>query len=259
MQNKQSVYRIIIITGGEISHKYFCNKISEEYNVVHVFKIYSGLSNEEYFSSMCKDYNEYNRKIIKASVKLRIEAQKELLLPEGNDFSDIDITHYRDRSLINDERTINKINSFKPTHILLYGAPLLNSNFINAMSCPIVNLHMGVATKYRGGNANNIAFLRRDYENVGYTFHHVTTAIDGGKIIYIGRYKSYKKDDNPHKITCKLLIDAVNVLKGLLPKIRSKIKENELELPTYLPNEIFKLTDFERISEDFEACIHLKK
>ena len=259
MQNKQSVYRIIIITGGEISHKYFCNKISEKYNVVHVFKIHSGLSNEEYFSSMCKDYNEHTKKIIKASIKLRIEAQKELLLPDGNEFSDIDISHFTNRSLINDEKTINKINSFKPTHILLYGAPLLNSNFINAMNCPIVNLHMGVATKYRGGNANNIALLKRDYENVGYTFHHVTTAIDGGKAIYIGRYKNYKENDNAHRITFKLLIGAVNVLKGLISEIRYKINENELGLPTYLPNEIFKLTDIESVSADFKACLHLRK
>ena len=259
MQNKQSVYRIIIITGGEINHKYFCNKISEKYNVVHVFKIYSGLSNEEYFSSMYKDYNEYNKKIIKASIKLRIEAQEELLLPEGNDFSDIAITHYRDRSFINDEKNISKIISFKPTHILLYGAPLLNSNFINAMNCPIINLHMGVATKYRGGYANNIALLKRDYENVGYTFHHVTMAIDGGKAIYIGRYKDYKENDNAHRITFKLLIDAVNVLKGLISEIRHKINENEFGLPTYLPNEIFKVADIESVSDDFKACMHLRK
>ena len=86
MQNKQSVYRIIIITGGEISHKYFCGKISEEYNVVHVLKIYSGLSNEEYFSSTYQDYSEHNKQIINTFTKLRIEAQEELLLPDGNDF-----------------------------------------------------------------------------------------------------------------------------------------------------------------------------
>jgi folate-dependent phosphoribosylglycinamide formyltransferase PurN len=259
MRNKQSAYRIVIITGGEISHKYFCGKISEEYNVVHVLKIYSGLSNEEYFSSTYQDYSEHNKQIINTFTKLRIEAQKELLLPEGNDFSAIAITHYRDRSFINDEKNISKIISFKPTHILLYGAPLLNSNLINAMNCPIVNLHMGVATKYRGGNANNIALLKRDYKNIGYTFHHVTTAIDGGKIIYIGRYKDYKKDDNPHKITFKLLIDAVNVLKGLLPEIRYKINENEFELPTYLPNITLRIADIERVSDDFKACLHLRK
>jgi folate-dependent phosphoribosylglycinamide formyltransferase PurN len=259
MQEKQSSYRIIIITGGEINHKYFCNKISEKYNVVHVFKIHSSLSNEEYFSNIYKDYNKYDKKVINTFIKQRIEAQEEFLLPDGNEFTDIAITHYRDGYLINDDKTISKIISFKPTHILLYGAPLLKSNFINAMNCPIVNLHMGVATKYRSGNANNIALLKRDYENVGYTFHHVTTAIDGGKIIYIGRYKNYKKNDNPHKITFKLLIDAVNVLKGLLPEIRYKIEENEHELPTYLPNEIFKVADIERVSDDFKSCMHLKE
>jgi folate-dependent phosphoribosylglycinamide formyltransferase PurN len=259
MQNKQSSYRIIIITGGEINHKYFCNIISEKYNVVHVFKIHSGLSNEEYFSNVYKDYDKCDKKIINTFIKLRTEALKELLLPEGNDFPDIDILHYRDGSLLNDEKTISNIISFKPTHILLYGAPLLNSNFINAMNCPIVNLHMGVATKYRGGNANNIALSKRDYGNVGYTLHHVTTAIDGGKMIYICRYKDYKNDDNPHKITFKLLVDAVNVLKDLIPEIKHKINENESRLPPYLPNEIFKVTDIERISEDFEACKHLEK
>jgi len=259
MQNKQNFYRIIIITGGEINHKYFCNKISEKYNVVHIFKIHSSLSDEEYFNSVYKDYNEYDKKIIDTVVKQRIEAQKEFLLPEGNDFSDIAITHYRDGYLINDDKTISKIISFKPTHILLYGAPLLKSNFINAMNCPLINLHMGVATKYRGGSANNIAFLKRDYENVGYTFHHVTTAIDGGKMIYIGRYKNYKENDNPHKITFKLLIDAVNVLKGIIPEIKHKVNENELGLPPYLPNEIFKVSDFEKVSDDFKSCMHLKE
>ena len=258
MQNEQSSYRIIIVTGGEINHKYFCNKISKKYNMVHIFKIHSSLSNEEYFSNSYKGYNKYDKKIINTFIKQRIEAQKEFLLPDGNEFTDIAITHYRDGYLINDDKTISKIISFKPTHILLYGAPLLKSNFINAMNCPLVNLHMGVATKYRGGSVNNIALLKRDYGNVGYTFHHVTTAIDGGKIIYIGRYKNYKKNDNPQKITVKLLIDAVNVLKGIISEIKYKTNENEPGLPPYLPNEIFKLTDFERVSNDFKTCMHLK-
>jgi hypothetical protein len=77
-------------------------------------------------------------------------------------------------------------------------------------------------------------------------------------MIYIGRYKNYKENDNPHKITFKLLIDAVNVLKGIISEIKYKTNENEPGLPPYLPNEIFKLTDFERVSNDFKTCMHLK-
>jgi hypothetical protein len=78
-------------------------------------------------------------------------------------------------------------------------------------------------------------------------------------MIYIGRYKNYKENDNPHKITFKLLIDAVNVLKGIIPEIKHKVNENELGLPPYLPNEIFKVSDFEKVSDDFKSCMHLKE
>ena len=86
MRNKQSAYRIVIITGGETNHKYFRDKINEKYNVACVFKLYSGLNNEEYFNSTYQDCSEHNKEIINTFTKLRIEAQEELLLPDGNDF-----------------------------------------------------------------------------------------------------------------------------------------------------------------------------
>lgn len=254
---KKSAYKIIIITGSEISHKYFVRRIADVYNVRHIFAIHSGLSDEEFFLNAYNAHTDEHSALVLDEIRLRKRYQAELLPLTGERFPDVPITRFKEGKAVNNRETIEKIKNLYPTHILLYGAPILSKVFIDAIDCPIINLHMGVVPKYRGGDANYTALYYNDYENVGYTFHHTIPSLDAGKIVYIGRYMNYKKGDSYPRITVELLIDATENIIKLIPQIKEKVVEKEKNLPRLLYGKEFGFAHLRKVKADFESNRHL--
>jgi len=251
---------IIVITGGETNHKYFATSISRHFSIQHIYKIHSGMSDLEFFSKQFGDYSGSNNeeKLIKNEVLNRKYSHEKYLLPQGDEFPSVLLTHFYDGSILNSNETVDKIVQDKPSQILLYGAPLLTKRFINSISCPIINLHMGVMPKYRGGKANYWALYNNDYGNVGYTIHHVSEKPDAGKIIHVGKFSSYVGKENYHRICTVLLQDAVLNLIRLIPVINEVNVDAEVNLSDYPPNNSFTFEHLRKIYLDFDSLKHVK-
>ena len=215
------------------------------------------MSDYEYFSRQFKNLSESDKKKVKGEILLRKKYHEELLSPEGDDFPEAALTHLKKKEDINRTDIINKIKNSGASHILLYGAPVLAREFIYETKCPIINLHMGVSTKYRGGMANYIALFHSDYQNVGYTIHHVAEKIDAGKIIYVGKYDSYSAGDNYPKINVFLLKDAIKNLIELIPHIDRREEAAERDIPKLIPNEKFLIEHLKKVQSDFKSQKHL--
>jgi folate-dependent phosphoribosylglycinamide formyltransferase PurN len=248
----------VIITGGEVSHRYFSCSIADNYKVKKIYKIHSGLPDIEYAMKQFVDYQERDKEILAREVSLRRKYQRELLLPKGEDYPLTEISHFKKGGMINEKKTISEIQEIRPSHILLYGAPLLSNEFLKYINCPIINLHMGISTKYRGGRGNYWAFFNNDYNNVGYTLHHVTDRIDMGRIIHVGRYKNYAKEDNPQRITIILLQDAVSKLIELIPFIHKREESyDSTNFPRNTSNKEFTLEHLRKVYSGFNALKHI--
>lgn len=255
LENK--LIKIIIITGGETNHSYFSSRVASHFNVKHIYKVYSDMTDYEYFSKQFKNLKECDKKNIIEEISLRKKYHEEFLLPEGDEFPKVPITHFKKREMINKPETINEIISYKPTHVLLYGAPILGKKILERIKCPIINLHMGISTKYRGGMANYIALFFNDYHNVGYTIHHVSDKLDAGKIVYIGRYNNYTSEDNYPRINVFLLKDATKNLIEIIPCIDKREEAVERNIPKYFPNDEFTVEYLKKVQSDFKSRKHL--
>ncbi len=101
-------------------------------------------------------------------------------------------------------RTINSVNSvliidliekIKPEIILLNGTRILSREIIEQITCPIINIHVGITPQYRGVHGGYWALFNNDVENFGVTIHHVDKGIDTGNIIKQVRITPDKRDN----------------------------------------------------------------
>ena len=83
---------------------------------------------------------------------------------------------------LNNDETLQAIQSFSPTKIIIFGTSLLDSKYLKLYPNRIFNLHVGLSQHYRGSSCNfwPIHELRPDL--LGATIHYVEKGIDNGEI-----------------------------------------------------------------------------
>ena len=107
---------------------------------------------------------------------------------EVNFFTDVDsilpegLVH--DVSTINSDQAIELIKSIDPDFGLVFGTGKIKRDVIELFHDGLVNVHRGVAQKYRGLDSDLWAIYHGDYKNVGVTIHKVEAALDTGGIVY---------------------------------------------------------------------------
>ena len=91
----------------------------------------------------------------------------------------------------NEEIVINSILDMKPKCIYVFGTSIISSTFIRAVTCPIINLHWGDSSKYRGeGIISSLAFEGKNGPAI--TIHCISEEVDAGKILYQKNPKLYQ-------------------------------------------------------------------
>ena len=106
-----------------------------------------------------------------------------------------------------DEKLITHINSVhdagltqliiqeKPQLIFINGTRILKKTLLDQLTCPIVNIHVGITPKYRGVHGGYWAIRNNDLAHFGVTLHLVDSGIDTGQII-AQQVIQPKKEDN---------------------------------------------------------------
>jgi len=105
---------------------------------------------------------------------------------------------------INSRQYVKAIEELQPDVIALCGASILKEPLLGIPPRGVVNLHGGLAQKYRGLWTTLWAIYNEEPEFVGYTIHYVTPGIDDGDIICQGRPTIYK-DDNHETLYVKVV------------------------------------------------------
>lgn len=75
------------------------------------------------------------------------------------------------------------VNQYEPDIIVINGTRIIKSAFLDAVSCPVVNIHVGITPKYRGVHGGYWAIHFKDPDLFGVTVHYVDKGIDTGRII----------------------------------------------------------------------------
>ncbi|UCS94727.1 formyl transferase [Echinicola marina] len=133
--------------------------------------------------------------------------------PEAHHISHIPI----DAVKINDAEGIHFFKELAPDILITCRAPILSPEIIQIAKTATVNLHYGIAPKYRGNDSLFWALFHNDYENLGGCIHHIDQGVDTGNIL-AEVYPPLNSTDNELSIGIKtshlLGIAIVNFIKA---------------------------------------------
>jgi len=129
---------------------------------------------------------------------------------------------------INDEETEEKIKSFHPDILIVFGTSIVKENIFNIAKFGTLNVHPGINPKYKGAGSF-WAMKNNDFDNYGFTLHLIDEGIDTGDIIISQQVKFINK----HKIlpymysefTIEATEELVKILKDI--KINNCISKSE--------------------------------
>lgn len=96
---------------------------------------------------------------------------------------------------VHDRELAERLNTFKPAVIFINGTRILKKDFLDAVDCPVVNIHVGITPKYRGVHGGYWALRNGEPHLFGVTLHWVDKGIDTGNVI-AQKVLQPEKEDN---------------------------------------------------------------
>ena len=85
---------------------------------------------------------------------------------------------------VNSEAATQIIEKVQPDFGLVFGTGLIKPGVIKLFTDGLVNVHRGIAPRYRGLDSDLWAIYHNDYANIGVTIHRVDPELDTGGIVY---------------------------------------------------------------------------
>jgi len=96
---------------------------------------------------------------------------------------------------VNDGRIIQLIEAYNPDIIVVNGTRVISKKIIKKLMCPIINIHAGFTTNYRGVHGGYWAIYNGQPELVATTIHHLDSGIDTGQPIRREVFEIAKQDN----------------------------------------------------------------
>jgi methionyl-tRNA formyltransferase len=112
---------------------------------------------------------------------------------------------------INSPGSIAWLRSMNPDVVVVCGASIIRKEFLSVPRLGVLNLHGGLAQRYRGLNTTDWAVHNGEPEYVGCTVHFVAPGIDDGDILYQGR-PQLAADDTPNRLYEKVVKLGVQIM-----------------------------------------------
>ena len=84
---------------------------------------------------------------------------------------------------INSIESREKLKIINPDFGVVFGTGLIKPSTINLFHDGLINVHRGIAEKYRGLDSDLWAIYHKDYNNLGVTIHRVDNDLDTGELV----------------------------------------------------------------------------
>ena len=135
----------------------------------------------------------------------------------------------------------------KANFVIISGADLIKGQLFKMLRPKALNVHMGIAEKYRGLDSNLWAFYHHDYKSIGVTLHKLDRRLDTGQVFKSQSLTINKKTKIwllrylESDLAVKLLKMALNSFgkKKLILRRQKKIGRYYSFMPTVIKNKIF--------------------
>jgi methionyl-tRNA formyltransferase len=100
---------------------------------------------------------------------------------------------------INSQDTIAILRKLSPDILLIYGTAIARPEILKTAKL-VLNLHTGMAPRYRGTYCVFWPIYYGEPDQVGATVHFCTGEVDAGAILAQGRVRLTREDDTTHKV-----------------------------------------------------------
>lgn len=105
---------------------------------------------------------------------------------------------------INSRDTIATLRRLSPDILLIYGTAIAGAETLKTAKI-VLNLHSGLAPRYRGTNCVYWPIYNGEPDQVGATVHFCTGQVDGGPILAQARVNLTQEDDTIHKVFARVV------------------------------------------------------
>ncbi len=240
MQNQ----KLIVITGNQLSHKYFINQLNKHFNLSAIF-----IEHFEY--PIPKFKTEDEEKVWNEFFFLRKKTEDSLLpFSSSNSTLNRPMFFNIEKGALNKNETLQSISSFNPTKIIIFGTSLLQAKYLELFPNCIFNLHVGLSQYYRGSSCNFWPIYDLRPNLIGATIHFVSAGIDDGKIVMQDKIKLNKHDSEfrlmikPILLGTSLMIKTINEDVSSLITAKKPLKKGKLCLiRDFSPQAILKVRE----------------
>ena len=234
--------KLLVITSNQLPHKYFVNQLNSHFNLCAVFI--------EHFEYPDPLFNSNEERVIWNEFFLNRKKTEECLLRFNNSISvknNPKILKIK-KGRLNDDETMQSIHDFNPARIIIFGASLLETKYLEQYPNRILNLHVGLPQYYRGSSCNFWPIHDLKPHLLGATVHVVGKGIDDGNIVIQDTIDLEENDSEfvlmvkPIILGTKLMIEAIkstNTNLAINGKLQDKGKLYLIK--DFTPQSIFKV------------------
>lgn len=219
--------KVTIFAGTNLRHKYFANKIMENFEVIGLVAQQRDYDRERNVAGDIKlEYSGEDAELMDWHFSLREEKEKEYF-GGHEEFHVNDETARLDTqaSDLNSERTIDFVRKLSPDVVVVYGTTLFRKELLEVCPEYTINCHGGLSPWYRGAATLLWPIYFMEPEKAGVTFHIINLRIDSGDILHQCRPEIFA-NDTVHDIGCRAIIVAADHVVKLLRKLQ---REGSLE------------------------------
>jgi methionyl-tRNA formyltransferase len=115
-----------------------------------------------------------------------------------------EVVHTLGVNAINSPEYVDWLRRMAPDVVVVCGTSLMRREFLAVPRLGVLNLHGGLAQRYRGLNTTDWAVHNREPEYVGCTVHFVAPGIDDGEVVFQGR-PVIEAHDTPNTLYVKVV------------------------------------------------------
>lgn len=193
--------RIIILTGDEMRHQYFRNKVALANGIEVIASYCEGV--EKSLANQIKS-NPNASAIEKLHIAARTQSETDYFELSLSSMGEQSNARKIAKGAINDANIVKDIIDLKPDLVICYGSSLIKSELLQNFEGKFLNVHLGLSPYYRGAGTNIWPLINGEPDMVGATFMYIDEGIDTGSIIHQIRADVFL-GDSPHSIGNRLI------------------------------------------------------
>lgn len=199
--------KIAILTGDELRHRFYANKLTHEFEVVLVAHEKKANVHEK------TDFGETGNDVIAQHFSKRStnEAKYFSNLPASKALKTLSLM----TGEVNEGAFVKELLEANPNYVLLFGSSLVGDDILWAFPNKVINLHLGLSPYYRGSGTLFWPLVDGMPECVGSTIHLAVKKIDAGGIL--GQVRpEIDLQDGPHDLGNKTILASLAAIKKLV-------------------------------------------